>query len=163
MLSALGQDVGRLKETPSIASSGLESLISGSETNPADCLVDLIPNTQKGIVILRDIPFRSICEHHLLPFVGTANLLYEPGKFLAGLGNLTSLVRCAARRLSIQERVTDQIADAIYTGLCARRVLVSLVARHTCILDEAGNTEVTTFAHRGIGDADIISFMTIIR
>jgi GTP cyclohydrolase I len=84
-------------------------------------------------VLMRDITFRSVCEHHLLPFEGVVHVAYVPADRLAGLGSIVALVESASSRPQLQERLTDDIADAIERGLEARGVLVVMDARHGCV------------------------------
>ena len=85
------------------------------------------------LVLLRDIAFRSICEHHLLPFIGTAHVAYLPNERVVGLSRLPAVVETLAARPQVQERLTEQIADALQTGLEPRGVLVVLDAVHGCV------------------------------
>jgi GTP cyclohydrolase I len=84
-------------------------------------------------VLLRDIDFRSICEHHLLPFTGVAHLAYAPATRIVGLGHLPRVVEILSSRPQLQERLGEQIAAALDTGLAPRGVLVVLDARHGCV------------------------------
>jgi GTP cyclohydrolase IA len=85
------------------------------------------------VVLMRDLAFRSICEHHLLPFEGVVHVAYEPEAELAGLGRFAAVVESAASRPQLQERLGDDIADAVDRGLAARGVLVVIEARHGCV------------------------------
>ncbi len=104
-------------------------------------------------VLLSGIPFRSVCEHHLLPFTGTATIVYLPGDWIVGIGRLVDLVDGVARRLQIQERLVEQIADAVHHGLEARGTLVLTRATHSCLWARGvGNpdTELAATAVRGV-------------
>ena len=85
------------------------------------------------LVLLRDVDFRSTCEHHLLPFTGVAHLAYAPGTRIVGLGRLPRVVETLSSRPQLQERLGEQIADALEAGLSPRGVLVVLDARHGCV------------------------------
>jgi GTP cyclohydrolase I len=85
------------------------------------------------VVMLRSVPFQSLCEHHLLPFTGTVDLAYLPGKRVVGLSKLARLVDCYARRFQIQERMTKDIADAMERHLRARGVIVIVSGVHSCM------------------------------
>jgi GTP cyclohydrolase IA len=85
------------------------------------------------VVLMRDIAFRSICEHHLLPFEGVVHIAYEPEAELAGLGRFAAVVEIASSRPQLQERLGDEIAEAVGRGLAARGVLVVIEARHGCV------------------------------
>ena len=103
-------------------------------------------------VTLRDIAFRSMCEHHLLPFHGVAHLAYAPGERLVGLGRLPRVVEIIAARPQLQERLTEQIADALETGLAPAGVLVVVDAVHGCVTDRGPRqtgTSTVTVASRG--------------
>lgn len=108
-----------------------------------------------GPVAVRDIPFYSLCAHHLLPFWGTATVAYVPGVKLAGLGAIPRVVRHFARRPQLQERLADQIAEALYTALDPPGLVVFTRARHFCMEmrgDEAGDVQVTVTR----GDVDAL-------
>ena len=98
-------------------------------------------------MLVRDIAFRSVCEHHLLPFLGTAHVAYLPADAVLGLGRIPKLIETAASRPQVQERLTEEIADAIEAGSGARGVLVVLEAEHTCVTTrgarQTGSTMVT--------------------
>jgi len=105
-----------------------------------------------GTVSMEAIPFRSFCEHHLLPFAGTVDVTYAPARKLAGLSRLAGLVRSAAARPQLQERLTDDIADALVRALAPRGVEVRVRATHGCVgVGEplSGECVVTTTATRG--------------
>src|SRR4030042_3670285 len=105
------------------------------------------------IVLLRDIPFYSICEHHLMPFIGSAHVAYLPSKGSLAVSKLARIVDCFARRLQTQERLTGQIADFIMKELKPRGVAVVLEASHSCMtirgIKKPGSVMVTS-AIRGI-------------
>lgn len=107
-----------------------------------------------GEVQIREIPFYSLCAHHLLPFFGTVSIAYRPGPRLAGLGAVPRLVEHFARRPQLQERLTDQIADALVEALDPVGVVVHCRARHLCVeMRGAPNpVEVRTVARRGHTD-----------
>ncbi|MCS5714953.1 GTP cyclohydrolase I [Herbiconiux sp. CPCC 205716] len=113
-------------------------------------------DAQAGPVLLRDIAFRSVCEHHLLPFEGVAHVAYLPGDEVAGLGGIVRVVESAASRPQLQERLTDDIADALQRGLGARGVLVVLDARHGCVTArgprQTGSTTLTLAARGELAD-----------
>jgi GTP cyclohydrolase IA len=107
----------------------------------------------RGPVAFRDIPFRSTCEHHLLPFAGTLSLVYLPDPGIAGLGAIVELIEAIAARPQVQERLTDEIALALEHGLGARGVLVTASAQHDCVAmrgPRIHGATVTTLAARGV-------------
>jgi len=107
-------------------------------------------------VLLRDISFRSVCEHHLLPFEGVAHVAYEPDRIIAGLGGIVAVIESAASRPQLQERLTADIAEAIERGLGARGVLVVMDARHGCVTArgprQTASTTVTLAARGTLAD-----------
>jgi GTP cyclohydrolase IA len=138
ILSAIGEDPGRpgLATTPQRVAAAYADFFSGIGANPLDHLsetVDLAEGERGELVLLRDIEFRSICEHHLLPFLGTAHLAYVPRSRVAGLGRLPRVVETLASRPQLQERLTEEIADTLSQGLDALGVMVVLDAVHGCV------------------------------
>ena len=136
LLNACGEDLDRdgLLETPARAGKAWRELTSGYSINPAELLktFDNTDGTQDLIAVTR-IPFYSLCEHHLLPFHGQAHIVYVPTDRIAGLSKFARVVHAYARRLQVQERLTDQIADLIDRELSARGVMVVIEAEHLCM------------------------------
>ena len=134
LLRWMGEDPDRdgLADTPARVAKALREMTTGYLEDPADILSRTFEETSDEMVILRGITFQSMCEHHLLPFVGTATVGYLPGK-VVGISKLARLVNCFARRLQIQERLTRQIADAVEKHLEARGVAVVVRAQHLCM------------------------------
>ncbi|GAA5212285.1 GTP cyclohydrolase I [Microbacterium kyungheense] len=143
LLEAIGEDPGRpgLRQTPERVADAYAEFFAGVGQDAAAPLAHTIsvsrgpaPDTlPSGAVILRDILFRSVCEHHLLPFRGHAHLAYLPGEQVVGLGALPKVVEILSSRPQVQERLGEQIADVIAGSLDARGVLVVLDARHECV------------------------------
>ncbi|QDH13400.1 GTP cyclohydrolase I FolE [Formicincola oecophyllae] len=137
ILEALGEDPGRegLLETPQRAARMFLDVFSGLYEDPARHLEKQFSSDgHSGLVIVRDIPFRSTCEHHLLPVVGKADVAYLPdGGRLTGLSKLARVVEGYARRPQLQERLTDQVAEAIWRVLHPKAVLVVMRAEHMCM------------------------------
>jgi GTP cyclohydrolase IA len=140
LLAAIGEDPTRpgLVATPRRVAEAYAEFFAGIDDDPLDHLSDATDvGAEKGelgeLVLLRDIDFRSVCEHHLLPFTGVAHLAYAPGARIVGLGHLPRVVETLSSRPQLQERLGEQIADAIDTGLTPRGVLVMLDARHACV------------------------------
>jgi len=108
------------------------------------------------LVVVRDIRFRSVCEHHLLPFTGVAHLAYAPGERLIGLGTLSRVVDALASRPQLQERLGEQVVAAVQEGLAARGVLVVLDAQHQCVTTrgerQTASTTVTVAATGALAD-----------
>ncbi len=156
LLAAIGEDVGRdgLRQTPSRVADAYEEFFAGLAGDPVEPLSDAVPlgASDAETVLLRDIRFRSICEHHLLPFTGVAHLAYLPGGRVVGLGRLAKVVEILAARPQLQERLTEEIADALVAGLDPRGVLVVLDASHSCVTARGARqtaASTVTIASRG--------------
>lgn len=105
------------------------------------------------LVVIRDIEFRSVCEHHLLPFIGVASVAYMPGQRVVGLGTIAKVVETVASRPQLQERLTEQVADALQSGLEPVGLLVVLDAVHGCVTSRGARqprSSTLTIASRGI-------------
>ncbi|GAA1440677.1 GTP cyclohydrolase I FolE [Leifsonia poae] len=156
ILAAIGEDPARpgLETTPQRVADAYEEFFSGIGADPLEDLGEPVPleGPDAETVLLRDIRFRSVCEHHLLPFLGVAHVAYLPGERVVGLGRIPRVIDTLAARPQVQERLTEQIADVIESGLDARGVLVVLDAAHTCVTTRgARQTDSTTvtIASRG--------------
>jgi GTP cyclohydrolase IA len=157
LLSALGEDPDRdgLVKTPSRVARMYEEVVAGLFENPADHLEVTFAADHDEMVMVRDIPFASLCEHHLVPFIGRAHVAYIPGEDgrITGLSKLARLVDGYAKRLQVQERMTTEIADAIEEALDPRGVLVVVEAEHLCMsmrgVKKPGTSTVTS-AVRGL-------------
>lgn len=156
LLEAIGDDPDRdgLHETPRRVAEAYAEFFKGVGQDPAELLRDALEvDGQTGeIVLLRDIEFTSMCEHHLLPFSGIAHVAYLPGEKIVGLGRLPAVVRMIAARPQIQERLTEQIADAFDEGLAPQGVLVVVDATHGCLASRGANpsnASTVTLASRG--------------
>ena len=135
ILIAIGEDPDRasLRETPARVGRMYAELFSGLHVNPARHLHRVFEERYDELVLVRDIPFDSMCEHHLLPFTGRAHVGYLPNGRVAGLSKLARVVEEISRRPQVQERMTHQIADLMYGELEAKGVVVVLEATHTCM------------------------------
>ncbi|THG29924.1 GTP cyclohydrolase I [Naasia lichenicola] len=139
LLAALGEDVDRpeLGATPVRSAQSWAELLSGRDADPVAPLIPL-PGEESfsgQAVALRNIAFRSVCEHHLLPFDGVIHLMYRPSGAVAGLGSFIRTIEALSSRLQLQERLTEQIADAIEAALAPEGILVVAHARHGCVSD----------------------------
>jgi len=137
LLWAIGEDPGRegLRRTPERVAKALAFLNSGARKSPSDVLNGAIfKESYRGIVLVRDIEFYSLCEHHMLPFHGRAHLAYLPAGRVIGLSKLPRLLDVFARRLQVQERLTQQVARAIDRAIRPRGVAVVLEASHFCMM-----------------------------
>lgn len=152
LLTALGRDVTdeHLADTPRRVAASLVEMLT-----PNEFTMTTFPNDEgyTDLVMVRDIPFHSLCEHHLLPFRGVAHVGYVPGERLVGLSKLARAVELFARDLQVQERLTKQIADYIQGQLDARGVGVVLEAEHLCMSMrgvQAAGARTTTSAFLGV-------------
>jgi len=137
ILAALGEDVDRdgLRETPARVARMYAEVCCGEHDDPARHLIKTFDVDHDEMVMVRDIPLYSLCEHHLLPFFGRAHVAYIPrrGGMITGLSKLARLVDGYARRLQVQERLTSQVADAIQRTLDPQGTLVVIEAEHLCM------------------------------
>jgi GTP cyclohydrolase IA len=137
ILEAIGEDPARegLAETPARVAAMYEELFAGLHDDPARHVTVTFAADHDEMVMVRDIPFASLCEHHLVPFIGRAHVAYIPNSDgrITGLSKLARLVEGYARRLQVQERMTTEIADAIESSLDPRGVLVVVEAEHLCM------------------------------
>ena len=134
LIRLVGEDPTRdgLIHTPRRVLEAMREMTAGYREDPAEILSTTFEETSDELIVLRGIEFYSICEHHLLPFYGTASIGYLPGE-VVGISKLARLVNCYGRRLQIQERLTRQIAEAIQTHLHARGTAVIIRAHHLCM------------------------------
>ena len=137
ILEGIGEDLERdgLRETPGRVARMYEEITSGLREDPTQVLQAVFEEGHDEMVMIRDIPMASICEHHLLPFVGKAHVAYIPNEqgWITGLSKLARLVDGLSRRPQVQERLTAQIADAILERLEPRGALVVIEAEHLCM------------------------------
>ncbi|GMV22890.1 MAG: GTP cyclohydrolase 1 [Acidimicrobiia bacterium] len=155
LLEALGEDPTRdgLRETPRRVAKSMDFLTSGYRTD-LDTIVNgaLFDVDYSEMVIVRDIDFYSLCEHHLLPFFGKCHVAYLPSKKVIGLSKIPRIVDMFARRLQVQERLTEQVADAITQKINPLGVAVVMEATHLCMAMrgvEKQNSLTVTSAMRG--------------
>ena len=155
ILIAIGEDPERegLLKTPSRVARAYAELMSGLREDPKEHLKTIFTEQYDEVVLLRNIEFQSMCEHHLLPFTGRAHVAYLPKGKVVGLSKLARLVDGFARRPQVQERLTTQVADAIMQELDPRGAACVIEATHTCMTirgaKKPGATMVTS-ALRGI-------------
>jgi len=156
LLAAIGEDTARpgLSETPARVADAYAEFFAGLGADPLEPLRETIPvgDVEPELVIVRDLEFRSVCEHHLLPFLGRAHLAYLPAQKVVGLGRLPQLVNVLAARPQLQERLTEQIADSLVEGLDPRGVVVVLDAQHQCVTTRGArqvHSSTVTVASRG--------------
>ncbi|PZF34365.1 MULTISPECIES: GTP cyclohydrolase I [unclassified Curtobacterium] len=163
LLLAIGEDPDRpeLTRTPARVADSYAEFFSGIGTDAVAIARDGTVHAEDGergrLVIVRDVKFRSVCEHHLLPFLGVAHLAYAPGDRLIGLGTLARVLDAVASRPQLQERLGEQVAATIAEGLGAEGVLVVLDAQHQCVTTrgerQTGSTTVTVAATGSLAEA----------
>ncbi|MDP6634943.1 MAG: GTP cyclohydrolase I FolE [Phycisphaerae bacterium] len=155
ILLAVGEDPDRqgLKDTPNRVARMYAELFSGMDQDAGKHLKVHFDEQYDEMVVLRDIPFYSVCEHHLLPFMGKAHVAYLPDGKVVGISKLARVVDTFAHRPQVQERLTCQIADALMDQLNARGVGVIIEATHTCMTIRGvkkPNAEMVTSVMRGL-------------
>lgn len=137
ILCAIGEDPDRegLKNTPARVARAYAETCAGLHCDPADVLGTTFDESHDELVLVRDIPIYSMCEHHLVPFFGKAHIGYIPGPdgAVTGLSKLARLVDLYAKRPQVQERLTRQVADALVEKLNARAVIVVIECEHLCM------------------------------
>ena len=135
ILAAVGEDPDRegLRGTPSRVARMYAELFSGLHEDPRVYLQKSFDEKYDEVVLVRDISFNSMCEHHMLPFMGKAHIGYLPDGRVVGLSKLARVVEAVARRPQVQERMTETIADLVIGELQARGVAVVIEAEHTCM------------------------------
>jgi GTP cyclohydrolase IA len=136
ILEGVGEDTGRagLQRTPRRVAEMYAELTAGMREDPREHVLALPGDKHDEMVIVKDISFASLCEHHLAPFVGKCHIAYIPKEGrIVGLSKLARLVETFARRLQVQERLTSEIADTLFDGLKPVGVMVVMEAEHTCM------------------------------
>ena len=162
ILLAVGEDPDRegLLETPARVARMYAELFAGLRQDPRVHLRKAFSEKYDEIVLVRDIDFNSVCEHHLMPFMGRAHIGYLPDGRVLGLSKLARLVEAVARRPQVQERMTEQIADFLVNDLGAKGVAVVVEATHTCMtvrgVRKPGSVCVTS-AMKGVFRANVSS------
>lgn len=136
ILELLGEDVSRegLKKTPARVAKAMQFLLQGYDMDPVNILKSaMFREDYRQMVIVKDIEIYSMCEHHLLPFIGKAHVAYIPNGYITGLSKIARVVDVYARRLQVQERLTSQIKDCIQDTLKPLGVAVVIEAQHLCM------------------------------
>ena len=161
LIANLGEDPHResLRDTPERYAKAMRFLTSGYESEPEDVVGSGIFSAEgEGVVLVRDVEFHSLCEHHLLPFFGRVHVAYLPGDRIIGLSKIPRIVDLFSRRLQVQERITEQVADALMKLLEPKGVLVLAEARHLCMAMrgvEKQHSATATRALRGVYAHDV--------
>ncbi len=164
LLEGVGEDLTRegLKDTPKRVAAMYEEIFAGLGRDPKDVLKVTFGEDHEEMVLVKDIPFYSVCEHHLMPFVGKAHVAYIPGMDgrITGISKLARVVDVVSKRPQVQERLTTQIAETLMECLKPRGVMVVIEAEHLCMsmrgINKPGSITVTS-AVRGIFKTKIAS------
>ena len=172
LLLSMGENPERegLLDTPKRVAKMYDEIFAGYEQDPESILATTFDESHQELVLVKDIPFYSHCEHHMVPFFGTAHVAYIPNGKVVGISKLARLVECYAKRIQIQERMTSQIADDIEKYLKPRGVAVIIRAEHLCMsmrgVKKPGSNTVTS-AMRGVfredGNNARMELMNLIR
>jgi GTP cyclohydrolase I len=155
ILEGMGEDMERagIKDTPERVAKMYEEIFSGLKTPKEEILKAIEGESHDEMILLKDIPFYSVCEHHLLPFIGRAHIAYIPSGKIVGLSELAKALEYFAKRPQVQERLTTQLADMIMSKLNPRGTMVIIDAEHLCMsmrgIKKPGSRTVTS-AVRGI-------------
>jgi len=155
ILNLLGEDISRdgLEKTPERVAKAMQYLTQGYQMDAAEILNSAkFKEPYSEMVIVKDIELYSLCEHHMLPFIGKAHIAYIPNGYITGLSKLARVVDCFSRRLQVQERLTDQILQAIQEALEPQGVAVVIEAKHMCMMMRGvskQNSVTTTSAFSG--------------
>ena len=171
LLRLIGEDPNRegLRRTPRRVKRSLQFLTSGYRQEPAKILTRCFNVKQDEMVIVKDIDFQSLCEHHLLPFFGTCHVAYMPDRQIIGLSKIPRLVDAFAHRLQVQERLTTQIAEAIQAHVKPLGVACVVEATHLCLMMrgvQKQNARAVTSSMLGVfrtSDKTRSEFLTLIR
>lgn len=155
LLEGIGEDVERegLKDTPRRVAKMYEEILSGKDKSPEEHLTRTFSCDNDDMVIEKDIRFFSSCEHHMMPFFGVVHIAYVPDGKVVGISKLARTVDIFAKRLQIQEQMTNQIADAIMEYLKPKGVMVMVEAEHMCMTMRGvkkSGTKTVTFGIKGI-------------
>src|SRR5690606_12738859 len=155
IITTLGEDLQRegLNKTPERVAKAMQYLTQGYQMDAAEIINSAkFKESYSEMVIVKDIELYSLCEHHMLPFIGKAHIAYIPNGYITGLSKLARVVDCFARRLQVQERLTDQILKAIEDALHPIGVAVVIEAKHLCMMMRGvskQNSTTTTSAFSG--------------
>ena len=160
IINNLGEDINRegLEKTPERVAKAMQFLTHGYELNPLEIMKSaLFTEDHKQMIVVKDIEVYSMCEHHMLPFFGKAHVAYIPNGKIVGLSKIPRIVDAFARRMQVQERLTDQIKDCIQEALNPLGVAVVIEAQHMCMQMrgiQKQNSVTTTSAFTGAFEKD---------
>ena len=159
ILKLIGEDPERegLLDTPKRVAKMYEEVFAGVGINPETALTTTFEESYEGLVVVKDITYYTFCEHHLIPFFGKAHIGYIPNGKVVGLSKFARLVELVSKRPQVQERMTQQIADAVMNVLEPEGVIVSIEGQHLCMcargVKKPGSATVTT-VKKGIMNSD---------
>lgn len=172
ILEAIGDDPERegTRDTPKRVATMYEEIFSGIGQDPSEVIQVTFDENHDEMVLVKDIPFYSVCEHHLMPFLGKAHVAYIPDKDgkISGISKLARVVDIVSRRLQVQERLTTQIADTLMKTLNPRGVMVVIEAEHLCMsmrgINKPGSITVTSairgiFKERAVSRNEVLSLI----
>jgi GTP cyclohydrolase IA len=172
IIEGIGEDIARegMRDTPKRVAAMYEEIFAGMGCDPNEVLKVVFSENHDEIVMVKDIPFYSVCEHHLMPFFGRAHVSYIPGKEgkITGISKLARVVDVLAKRPQVQERLTTQIANALVEALDPQGVLVVIEAEHLCMsmrgVNKPGSLTVTSavrgeFRRRPAARAEALSLI----
>jgi len=159
ILKNIGEDPTRadLIETPSRIAKSHEELFSGYNQDPAKVLKKFDANGYDEIILVKDLEYFSMCEHHMIPFFGKAQIAYIPGEHITGLSKIPRLLDIFARRLQNQERLTMQVANTLFEELKPKGVAVQITGKHLCMCGRGANkssSQTVTTCFRGVFKKD---------
>ncbi|MDR2700653.1 MAG: GTP cyclohydrolase I FolE [Nitrososphaerota archaeon] len=164
ILYAIGENPGRegLIETPSRVADMYAEVFAGLHADPKDCVKIFYEPESSGFVVVKDVPFHSICEHHLVPFTGKACIAYRPdGGRILGLSKVARIIDIISGRPQLQERLTAQLAETILEIIAPKGVYVCVEAEHLCMtmrgVKKPGAKTVTTCIKGDISESDILA------
>lgn len=137
LLEGVGEDLERegLRDTPQRVAKMYEEILCGMDINPSTVIQAMFMEEHEEMIVVKDIPLYSVCEHHLMPFLGKAHVAYIPGPEgqITGISKLARVVDVLSKRLQVQERLTTDVADTLVKALQPRGVLVVIEAEHLCM------------------------------
>lgn len=137
LLEGVGEDLERegLRDTPQRVAKMYEEILCGMDINPSTVIQAMFMEEHEEMIVVKDIPLYSVCEHHLMPFLGKAHVAYIPGPEgqITGISKLARVVDVLSKRLQVQERLTTDVADTLVKALQPRGVLVIIEAEHLCM------------------------------
>lgn len=165
ILEAIGEDPKRegLVETPARVAKAYTEICGGYEDNAKEHLKKVFTAPNSQMVIVRDIEFYSLCEHHMVPFFGKVNVAYMPGDKVIGLSKIARIVEVFSKRLQLQEQLNKQIAMSIYDQLGCKGVYVTVEARHLCMEMRGVRNNASTISEYKLGEIDELRAMTLLK